>query len=1574
AGTMSNSPASTELTARTPDSPASILRTPGSSSRASWFVATPTRVTLPGGAIDVHDVLILTHFAKQPLVDFGRVPVGRLATQRLLIQNPHSYDQEVRISRLPGEKLGITCVEQEFVVNAEGEYMLSLTWTPRRPGGMRELVAFRVGDVYNLQAVLLGSAVPAAATAAGRKRKTWAEQRLVAGQGESANSASQAAEKENLAAAAVHSADTVQSPVFNVAKARLAATVSGAVKCSRRTPALPAQPEESSDSAVAAAADQSAVSKKPRLADISSSASIVSGSSHAGSSLLSQLLHSKLAAKLRPRFHHQQHPSPVERFRRRHSLRRTLTGRFATAATAAAASTAASTSASEAAISSPLSGRVVKRRSTGRAVRRAPRPIVAAAVAESPSSAVSDASDLSNLSMLAPTTPRSTAALASASMADQRSCSVFYDERWREKQEFGLQQWLNYLLTPGLALRCCQGEEQSASATAAAAAAAAAADTTGPAPTKEAVSLRAYADFRTLAALRSRGRRLMTSDSFVSVICRVEREVSEGRLRVRQDVCFRADRGLRARLVDFYLAFHPLWLRLALESLFDQPILTSAAATPSDGSDAGGAAARRTPLRAFILNRVLWSPGLADRFAMPGVCNLYRKGFDAELSKYVLNKFLAIVYFLDRAKTDRLIDFDPCLFTKRSQHKSTKEVVTAFTRDYLSGEGDVIKHLGYMGYRLSHAQKPLDEYQFGVTNLAVDLRDGIRLCRTLEILTGGRTALSGQVRCPAISRLQKIRNCQAAFEALKGLGVSLDWTPGNPIDPRDIVDGHREKTLSLLWRCLARFSLAEDPGLVGRLLCEIRALRRALRTRGAACPPAPADPSPASLLPCWAACVAAFDWPAGRPPPAEDDSRVVMRLLRHYGAAPPAADDNNDGADSWRAVAERLAELGQCPALIMPNSSDRPDRCMLLAQLAALAGSLLNLNAESRAARVIQAAWRRRCASLAGPPAAQEDRVDALPAKVGAESAVFEFNIGVWPGTPGPASKPADTPSRCLLDVQAIRRAQAASAIQRWFRRARQIRIGRIRREIERRRRRRAILVIVTNYQISRRNRFFALLQGHVTRWLANRQAAARRIQQFWRAYRIKRTELERLRAERLERETLAACQIQRVWRNFRAKQLERQRLEQERIEQERLEQERLEQERIEQERLEQERLEQERIVQERIEQERIEQERLEQERLEQERLEQQRLEQERLEQERLEQERLEQQRLEQERLEQERLEQQRLEQERLEQERLEQERLEQERLEQERLEQERLEQERLEQERIEQERLERQSQAASRIQRAWRSLVARRELRDRRTRAAVTLQAAFRGWRVRARCQVAAMPQLRRRISAAYADARRNPERLLLARARSALRFARQQLPAPAVAQQLADLRAGTSHSAKLCELLCSQSGAVAALFSLMAGCNRSLPHQHIVLHSVQILHNLIRHSATAASVARECPVKAGDVLTDALVSGAVVRPSPLQQELVKASACLLASLVSSAAGVSGGFALSRRAVVRLRETRDALLRRAGLEERRLVSQLKASGALLVRVEPDWVLKRSANQHMASPITAVCYLCELLR
>ena len=50
-----------------------------------------------------------------------------------------------------------------------------------------------------------------------------------------------------------------------------------------------------------------------------------------------------------------------------------------------------------------------------------------------------------------------------------------------------------------------------------------------------------------------------------------------------------------------------------------------------------------------------------------------------------------------------------------------------FSRCYLAGEGDVTRHLGYLGYKVTHTQVPLDEFDYAVNNLATDLRDGVRL-------------------------------------------------------------------------------------------------------------------------------------------------------------------------------------------------------------------------------------------------------------------------------------------------------------------------------------------------------------------------------------------------------------------------------------------------------------------------------------------------------------------------------------------------------------------------------------------------------------------------------------------------------------------------------------------------------------------------------------------------------------------------------------------------------------------------------------------------------------------------------
>ena len=59
--------------------------------------------------------------------------------------------------------------------------------------------------------------------------------------------------------------------------------------------------------------------------------------------------------------------------------------------------------------------------------------------------------------------------------------------------------------------------------------------------------------------------------------------------------------------------------------------------------------------------------------------------------------------------------------------QSSKDLLLQFSRDFLSGEGDITRHLGYLGYKTTYTQTALDEFDFAVKNLATDLRDGVRL-------------------------------------------------------------------------------------------------------------------------------------------------------------------------------------------------------------------------------------------------------------------------------------------------------------------------------------------------------------------------------------------------------------------------------------------------------------------------------------------------------------------------------------------------------------------------------------------------------------------------------------------------------------------------------------------------------------------------------------------------------------------------------------------------------------------------------------------------------------------------------
>ena len=61
-------------------------------------------------------------------------------------------------------------------------------------------------------------------------------------------------------------------------------------------------------------------------------------------------------------------------------------------------------------------------------------------------------------------------------------------------------------------------------------------------------------------------------------------------------------------------------------------------------------------------------------------------------------------------------------------------MILLFTQLYLSCEADVMKHLETLGYSFSCHQTWLQEFDLRVVNLALDLRDGVRLAKLSEVV------------------------------------------------------------------------------------------------------------------------------------------------------------------------------------------------------------------------------------------------------------------------------------------------------------------------------------------------------------------------------------------------------------------------------------------------------------------------------------------------------------------------------------------------------------------------------------------------------------------------------------------------------------------------------------------------------------------------------------------------------------------------------------------------------------------------------------------------------------------------
>uniref|UniRef100_A0A8B9Z8A6 Assembly factor for spindle microtubules n=1 Tax=Buteo japonicus TaxID=224669 RepID=A0A8B9Z8A6_9AVES len=594
--------------------------------------------------------------------------------------------------------------------------------------------------------------------------------------------------------------------------------------------------------------------------------------------------------------------------------------------------------------------------------------------------------------------------------------NMFYDERWKEKQQRGFTWWLNFVLTPDdfsvkpntsqvNAAALILGEENHHK-------------TSVPkAPTKDEASLKAYMAHRKLNKLRRDACCLFTSETMVQAIKKLEVEIETRRLLVRRDRHLWKDVGERQKILNWLLSYNPLWLRIGLETVYGELLALES------NSDVMG-------LAIFILNRLLWNPDIAAEYRHPTVPHLYREGHEEALSKFTLKKLLLLVCFLDCAKQSRIIDHDPCLFCKDAEFKASKDLLLAFSRDFLSGEGDLSRHLGFLGLPVSHMQTPLDEFDFGVTNLAVDLQCGIRLVRTIELLTKNWN-LSKQLRVPAISRLQKMHNVDIVLNVLKEQGIHLKDESGTSIDSRDIVDRHRERTLALLWKIVFAFQV--DVFLnVKQLKEEIEFLKNAhkrktqlgaLKTFPNGCKLQEDDSSnslPQSysdnveLLMAWVNAVCGFyNMKVENFTVCFSDGRVLCHLIHHYHPCyvpleavcqrttqtVECSRTHTVGLNSssssflesdtslnvmegifdqtvtasvlykelldnerknFQLVNAAVSDLGGIPAMIHHSdmSNTIPDEKVVITYLSFLCSRLLDLRQETRAARLIQSAWR----------------------------------------------------------------------------------------------------------------------------------------------------------------------------------------------------------------------------------------------------------------------------------------------------------------------------------------------------------------------------------------------------------------------------------------------------------------------------------------------------------------------------------------------------------------------------------------------------------------------------------------
>lgn len=325
-------------------------------------------------------------------------------------------------------------------------------------------------------------------------------------------------------------------------------------------------------------------------------------------------------------------------------------------------------------------------------------------------------------------------------------------------------------------------------------------------------------------------------DTFTLLYKRIQVSLMNGAMSIPKNVLaresrLRQDLGLKRRFLDIWTKTYDLRaLRAALETVIGRRI-----ANDDDDGRAYTTTSKEKILKrrieTFLEAFLLRNEDMVQRAETPG------KEADAAGRAYrrMALRSIMIVVLLDKTRVRSGMTLPRRLFITSSLLKSSAAVLQALARLLLPTSGDIIKSLGHLDCQVSYEQQQIEEYDYHIKNLAVDVRDGVRLTRIAELLLNCYGDLDGEptttvtlpdggafshlneaqwsllphLKLPCTSRAVKLYNVQVALSALasnSGTNVLI-----HDVAAEDIVDGHREKTIALLWRLVSKWGL---PGLV----------------------------------------------------------------------------------------------------------------------------------------------------------------------------------------------------------------------------------------------------------------------------------------------------------------------------------------------------------------------------------------------------------------------------------------------------------------------------------------------------------------------------------------------------------------------------------------------------------------------------------------------------------------------------------------------------------------------------------------------------------------------------------------